>query len=77
MGYHQIDMDPSDIDKTAFGMKEGHWVYKRMPFGLKTEPATFQKMMNNVLSGLTARGVLFSFMILSFMQTVWLIMTED
>jgi len=46
-------MDPSDIDKTAFSMKEGHWVYKRMPFGLKTAPATFQKMMNNVLSGLT------------------------
>ena len=53
MGYHQIDMDPSDIDKTAFSTKEGHWAYKRMPFGLKTGPATFQKMMSNVLSGLT------------------------
>jgi hypothetical protein len=53
MGYHQIDMDPSDIDKTAFSTKEGHWAYKRMPFGLKTAPATFQKMMKNVLSGLT------------------------
>ena len=46
MGYHQIDMDPRDIDKTAFSTKEGHWAYKRMP-------ATFQEMMNNVLSGLT------------------------
>ena len=53
MGYHQIDTDPCDIDKTAFSTKEGHWAYKRMPFGLKTAPATFQKMMNNVLSGLT------------------------
>lgn len=53
IGYHQIDMDPSDIDKTAFSMKEGHWAYKRLPFGLKTAPATFQKMVNNVLSGLT------------------------
>jgi len=53
MGYHKIDMDPSDIDKTAFSTKEGHWAYKRMPFGLKTALATFQKMMNNVLSGLT------------------------
>jgi hypothetical protein len=53
MGYHQIDMDPSDVDKRAFSTKEGHWVYKRMPFGLKTAPATFQRMMNNMLSGLT------------------------
>ena len=53
MGYHQIDMNPDDIDKTAFSTKEGHWAYKRMPFGLKTAPATFQKMMNTVLSGLT------------------------
>lgn len=55
MGYHRIDMNPSDIDKTAFSTKEGHWAYKRMPFGLKTAPATFQKAMNNVLSGLTGK----------------------
>ena len=53
MGYHQIDMDQSDSDKSAFSTKEGHWEYKRMPFGLKTAPATFQKMINNVLSVLT------------------------
>jgi hypothetical protein len=41
MGHHQIHMDPSDIDNTAFSTKEGHWAYKRMPFGLKTSPATF------------------------------------
>jgi hypothetical protein len=53
MGYHQIDMDPNDIDKTAFSTKEGHWAYRRMPFGLKTAPATFQRVMNTALSGLT------------------------
>ena len=41
------------MDKTAFNTKEGHWAYKRMQFGLKAAPATFQKMMKNVLSGLT------------------------
>jgi hypothetical protein len=56
MGYHQIDMDPSDRDKTAFSAV-GQWMYKRMPFGLKTATITFQRMMNNVLSGLTGIGV--------------------
>jgi hypothetical protein len=32
MGYHQIDMDPNDIDKTAFSTKQGHWTYRKMPF---------------------------------------------
>ena len=49
-------MDPSDIDKRAFSTKEGHWAYKIMPFGLKKAPVTLQKIMNNVLSGLTGTG---------------------
>jgi hypothetical protein len=53
MGYHQIEMNPSDIDKTAFSTKQGHWAYRRMPFGLRTAPATFMRLMNTVLSGLT------------------------
>jgi hypothetical protein len=53
MGYHQIELDPKDKEKTAFSTKQGHWEYRRMPFGLKTAPATFQSMMNSVLSGLT------------------------
>ena len=53
MGYNQIDMDPKDIEKTAFSTKEEHWAYRRMPFVLKTAPAKFQRMMNTVLSGLT------------------------
>jgi hypothetical protein len=52
MWYHQIDMDPRNIDKTAYSNKEGHWANKRMPFGLKTASTTFQRMMN-VLSGLS------------------------
>jgi hypothetical protein len=53
MVYHQIEMASEDRAKTAFSTKEGHWEYQRLPFGLKTEAATFQRMMNVVLSGLT------------------------
>jgi hypothetical protein len=53
MGYHQIEVAEEDRAITAFSTKEGHWEYKRLPFGLKTAPATFQRMMNTVLSGLT------------------------
>ena len=53
MGYHQIEMASEDRAKTAFSTKEGHWEYQRLSFGLKTAPATHQRMMNVVLSGLT------------------------
>jgi hypothetical protein len=33
--------------------KQGDWAYKKMSFGLKTALATFQAIMNSVLSGLT------------------------
>jgi hypothetical protein len=52
MGYHQIELEEGEGPNTAFSTKQGHWDYRRLPFGLKTVPATFQKLMNSVLSGL-------------------------
>ena len=52
MGYHQIKLEPREGPNTAFSTKQGHWEYLRLPFGLKTAPATFQNIMNSVLSGL-------------------------
>lgn len=51
-GFHQIEMDPNDVQKTAFSTENGHYEYKRMPFGLKNAPSTFQRVMDNVLRGL-------------------------
>lgn len=48
-GFHQIKVHPNSIAKTAFTTNEGHFEYLRMPFGLKNAPATFQRLMNNVL----------------------------
>ena len=59
MGYHQIELEPGEGPKTAFSNKQGHWEYRRLPFGLKTAPATFQRTMNSVLSGLTGTRFLY------------------
>lgn len=48
-GFHQIEMHPDSIQKTAFSVNNGHYEYLRMPFGLKNAPCTFQRVMDNVL----------------------------
>lgn len=47
-GYHQILMNPSDIDKTTFRTREGHYEFLVMPFDLTNNPATFQNLMNDI-----------------------------
>lgn len=51
-GYHQIQVDEESRPKTAFNVPGGHYEYQRMPFGLNTAPATFQRLMDSVLMGL-------------------------
>ena len=39
--------------KSAFVSAYGKWEFKRCPFGLAQAPAYFQRLVNEVLSGLT------------------------
>jgi hypothetical protein len=51
-GYWQVPLAEEDRPKTAFSTPTCHYEYLRMPFGLKSAPSTFQRLMNNVLMGL-------------------------
>jgi len=50
-GYWQVAIAPEDREKTAFVCHEGAYQYKRMPFGSTNAPATFQRALDIILSG--------------------------
>ena len=47
-GYNQVYMHPDDQEKTTFVTKWGVFVAVVMMFGLKTAPATFQRIISEV-----------------------------
>ena len=49
-GYWQVPMAPESRAITAFSTLQGHYHWLRMPFGLKSAPITFQRMMNTIFA---------------------------
>lgn len=51
-GYWQVEVKPEDREKTAFVTSEGLFEFNVLPFGLCNGPATFQRLMNILLTGI-------------------------
>ena len=52
-GYYHMVLSEKSRPKSYFICSFGKWEFKRCPFGLAQAPAYFQRLVNEVLSGLT------------------------
>ena len=51
-GYWQVGLEEKSKEVTAFTTSKGHWEFNVLPFGLTNAPATFQRLLDLVLTGL-------------------------
>ena len=56
-GYH-VCMAPDSQEKTAFIIENGLFEYKRLPFGLVSTPASFSRLMDQVLRNVLGKFAL-------------------
>ena len=67
-GYWQVELDEEAREKSAFTTFKGLYEFTRMPFSLCNAPATFQQIMQKILTGLEWKFFLSIWMIYSWRQ---------
>ncbi len=56
-GYWQVSLAPESREVTGFSTPTGHFEWLRMPFGLKSAPITFQRMINTLFADMLGKDV--------------------
>ncbi len=56
-GYRQVRMDPESRKLIAFSTLDVYFEWLRMPFGWKTAPITFQRMITMLLGDLKGKNI--------------------
>ena len=51
-GFSQLLIDPEDREKLAFSNHSAHYNFKRLPFGLRSTPKIFVRLVANVLKNI-------------------------
>nr|GEV12783.1 reverse transcriptase domain-containing protein [Tanacetum cinerariifolium] len=56
-GYHQIRMAREEAEKTSFHTEHDTFCYEKMPFGLKNNGATYQRLMDNMFTSQLGQNI--------------------
>ena len=56
-GYHQIPLALDDQEKTSFVTPMENYHYKVMPFGLKNDRSTYQRMMTKMFKAQMGKNI--------------------